>query len=546
MTNVPFLNSITNEMQKRKLKSDVVANALLDISIGNEKLDDVLSIKRSASEIDSGITKANNPITSNAVDSSLLVKLKQNTWLTKHFSTSKNLVDSWWVHVPIGNGYFSTFAIGKFTTSVDTSRHLGRMMLGCIGTYTHHSSATKVGTWSLSNFDYSLGGNQAYSTTAGDTITFNIMGYTAVARLSLITNGGFAIVGIDGDFTKANRLPSFTNDDFVAGRCRESDIGKKYIETGSIGDNTPDYHYVLADNLIDTTHTVTFEATGTKGSYSGGTRAYIGGVVGCSASDIGSSPNGTTKVISHVEIVQDFAMQGSSAMTYTPEIEKTVANTWEFLGEVHSGETDLDFIVEVDGINQTTLANGAYVQGAVVKFIKTTTIANTDATSTPVCNKKQNIVFSAYQDINCTVDWSCEWLVNKRVRSSYPLMLPIGWFKIGTTTKKQDRWTKANFGNYETVSSDFTTNDNAMHGFVEAMSCVLSGENHDIRAYCAMLDGGRSVNYFSQSAPAFVTLHDRNDFYDKIYFFRSTQQNIERFLVGDKIGGKVGFGIKKG
>lgn len=52
MTNVPFLNSITNEMQKRKLKSDVVANALLDISISNAKLDDVLSIQSSASEID--------------------------------------------------------------------------------------------------------------------------------------------------------------------------------------------------------------------------------------------------------------------------------------------------------------------------------------------------------------------------------------------------------------------------------------------------------------------------------------------------------------
>lgn len=59
MTNVPFLNSITNEMQKRKLKSDVVANALLDISIGNEKLDDVLSIQSSASEID-GLVQKNN------------------------------------------------------------------------------------------------------------------------------------------------------------------------------------------------------------------------------------------------------------------------------------------------------------------------------------------------------------------------------------------------------------------------------------------------------------------------------------------------------
>ena len=512
----------------------------------SQKLIELSEISSSASEIDAGIEKVNNPITNNAVDSSLLVKLKQNTWLTKHFSTTKNLADSWWVHVPIGNGYFSTFAIGKFTTSVNTSRHLGRMMLGCIGTYVSHTAATKAGTWLLSNFDYTVGGNQAYSQTAGDTITFNIIGHTIVGRLSLITNGGFAIVGIDGDFTKANSLPSFTHDDFVAGRCRESDIGKKYIETGSIGDNVPDYHYVLADNLIDTTHTVTFEATGTKGSYSGGTRAYIGGIVGCSASDIGSSPNGTTKVISHVEIVQDFAMQGSSAMTYTPEIEKTVANTWEFLGEVHSGETDLDFIVEVDGINQTALANGAYVSGAVVKFIKVTTIANTDAEAIPVAKKRQNIVFSAYQDVNCTVGWECEWLVNKRVRSSYPLMLPIGWFKIGTATKKQDRWTNAEFGTYKTVLSDFNSNDNAMHGFVESLSCIISGDNHSVQAFATMLDGGKSTNYFAQSSPSFVTIHDRADFYDKIYFFRSTQQNIERFLAGDIIGGKVGFGIKKG
>ena len=52
MTNVPFINKITNELSKRKLKSDVVANALLDISMSNDKIDEVLKIKSSASEID--------------------------------------------------------------------------------------------------------------------------------------------------------------------------------------------------------------------------------------------------------------------------------------------------------------------------------------------------------------------------------------------------------------------------------------------------------------------------------------------------------------
>ena len=67
MTNVPFLNSITNEMQKRKLKSDVVANALLDISIGNEKLDNVLSIQSSASEIDGSVNRKQKTVCSSII-----------------------------------------------------------------------------------------------------------------------------------------------------------------------------------------------------------------------------------------------------------------------------------------------------------------------------------------------------------------------------------------------------------------------------------------------------------------------------------------------
>ena len=43
MTNVPFINKITNELSKRKLKSDVVANAILDIAVGNDRLDNLIA-----------------------------------------------------------------------------------------------------------------------------------------------------------------------------------------------------------------------------------------------------------------------------------------------------------------------------------------------------------------------------------------------------------------------------------------------------------------------------------------------------------------------
>ena len=52
MTNVPFLNSITNELSKNDVKGLALADALMDITEGNEKLDDLLTLQSSASEID--------------------------------------------------------------------------------------------------------------------------------------------------------------------------------------------------------------------------------------------------------------------------------------------------------------------------------------------------------------------------------------------------------------------------------------------------------------------------------------------------------------
>ena len=53
MTNVPFINKITNELSKRKLKSDVVANAILDIAVGNDRLDDLIANGVTQSDLES-------------------------------------------------------------------------------------------------------------------------------------------------------------------------------------------------------------------------------------------------------------------------------------------------------------------------------------------------------------------------------------------------------------------------------------------------------------------------------------------------------------
>ena len=53
MTNVPFINKITNELSKRKLKSDVVANAILDIAVGNDRLDNLIANGVTHSDLES-------------------------------------------------------------------------------------------------------------------------------------------------------------------------------------------------------------------------------------------------------------------------------------------------------------------------------------------------------------------------------------------------------------------------------------------------------------------------------------------------------------
>lgn len=58
MTNVPFLNSVTNVLSKNDVKGLELADALMDITEGNEKLDDLLTLKSSASEIDGNINRS--------------------------------------------------------------------------------------------------------------------------------------------------------------------------------------------------------------------------------------------------------------------------------------------------------------------------------------------------------------------------------------------------------------------------------------------------------------------------------------------------------
>ena len=75
----------------------------------------------------------------------------------------------------------------------------------------------------------------SYSQTSGDTISGDITGTVAAIRYFLTSNGGYAVVSIDGDFTRANKLPVFTAN-YDDGLCRAGDVGRRYYSSYAAAD----------------------------------------------------------------------------------------------------------------------------------------------------------------------------------------------------------------------------------------------------------------------------------------------------------------------
>jgi hypothetical protein len=479
---------------------------------------------------------------SGALPASLQHSGSGKSWLWKSGAGSTVAQNSLWTHVPVGGGYYATYIF----VITDTNYWLSGLSLGCIGSYKNHnavSGVTKVGTWTTRALNYSPEGTSCDSSTAGNTCEFAVTGHTLTMRTFGTTNGGFMIVGVDGDYTgAANRLPKFTADDFTAGLCRAGDVGKTYIDTY---DNSisADVHVVIADGLTDAAHTVTCEATGTKRAASSAARAYIGGIVACSSSDVGQDLQAAVRVIANVEPVCLLNRKGGSAMMFVPEVKKALTNVYEFLGENHGAETIVSRTITVDGADQSAIAANGYAGGSVVEIVEISTLASTDATGTPVCQKYMTHRATAQQQSPMTVTWYADWLVEKQVQNYYPCMLPVGVSLPATAINQNTRWNAGTFGSYTSIPSNWTTNNDTNHGKVPATLAQISSSLHPRRAYMAMLDGVNSVAGFRNSSPDYVFLRDRTDGLDKIYVSRSTATNPETFAVGQRVGGAVGFGV---
>lgn len=485
-----------------------------------------------------------------------------NVWLEKSVTTADSKAGSWWVYVPVGDGYYNYWGIGTWGLS-NAEMHVGRMGLGLIGTYTHHTDAvnvTKSGAWSAGIAPVTTycpcdaAGNMSitYASTAGAQITFaGQVGHTLIARTVATTVGGYAIVAIDGDWTAANLCRAFTAADLAAGRCRASDLGKRYVMIGSVA-VWPDLHVPLADGLDDGAHTVTFEVTGTKhesGAISN-TRMYISGVVACSKADAGKALSRGSVVVGQLRPINDVKGAGASAHFPIPFL-RNGSGVAEDMGEMHGKATQESIAVYRDGVDASAQAAGVYAAGRSVQIEVVATLANSDAPSTPVVRKTMTYSFNASGRAPFVGGWQFAFLQDKEAEYIYGAMLPVmSGMEVPDGARSTDSgpWDCAVLGYSAFGAGDFAQNttgsDIQLVAAQPPLVAVVASSQHRSAAYVAILDGGAAVENFVSAGHEGVFLQRRKAGGTKIYFSRSTSTNRKRYKIGDVIRGVIGFGIK--
>ncbi|HTE20505.1 MAG TPA: hypothetical protein VK689_19235, partial [Armatimonadota bacterium] len=302
-------------------------------------------------------------------------------YLWRNFATSGFRANEVEFYVPFGGGRYAVYSFRDYQSN--GVYHLGRLKEGLPVLNTTHRQLQKGGVWSNFAAADAYGGNVTGSNVAGSTLEGTVKGHTLILRAPVTPSGGFATVAIDGDYTRANRLPQVTSAEVAAGYFGADDLGKRYLNYYGVLIFT-DEHLVLADGLEDSDHTLRIEAEGTKVSESSGAIAYVTAFAAASAATSLTAPGasmGYTRDISNnrspnsfpgLEVVPSFAPRGSTRS--------------EFLGSIHGHESPGSWAFSVDGV-QVSPASGEYITGAELRFERVTTLSHPSVTPAAVATK---------------------------------------------------------------------------------------------------------------------------------------------------------------
>lgn len=468
-------------------------------------------------------------------DVETLAPASQTCYLFVHPTTSATCrqVGERQIYVPLDDGFY----YGMFIGTKVAAQMVPSISDTCIakpGLHKWHGACTKVGTWTTSPAGVSTGAFQgtgnSYSATAGDTISVSVTGSIVAIRSFNTTNGGFGVVSIDGDFTRATRLPAFTADDYAGGFCRASDVGKRYICGYSTAPQSE--CAVIADDLSSGAHTILVEATGTKPTASSAARCQVEGIASVNGSSIGTAD---VHMIPVNYVLHETTI---SAQCYVPFWAPVGSSDFQFLGENHSDntnskETTTSLTVYVDGTDQTALATGTYASGTMITIRHVSTLAHKVDVGTPVATKSRVYTFGAGRKHPAMCDVTITWGSDGLLNIEYPVMLTVGEMitNPAATLHRSQFHTAEISGN---VIPLLDTNNDGITYYRGAGSRLFCYGDHLI-AWAAVEDGTPGKVLFSNFAGAY---QDRTSKDEKLYIVSSNgtqfvpNGEVRRFLLG--------------
>jgi hypothetical protein len=315
-------------------------------------------------------------------------------------------------------GHYTCARFSQFGSSILT---IGRLREGMIGTTVHHSigSVTKTGTWANSSNSDTFGGGSSQSSTAGDTIACSVTGSTLGLRVFRTTNGGYATVAIDGDYTAATALPLVTQALIDDGKFTAGQLGHRYLSCYSSTSNVDlaDGHVLLADNLTSATYAITVRVAGSA-PVGVGNRAYIAAFVGCSQ---GQQPGDAGTAMFYVREVTNASTGVVSSMTLAWTVKPTGTTTGVFVGDNHGNETLTSSVFKVDGVTATPAAD-EIISGTVVTLERVVDMTHPEAVGS-IATKTDIFSCRANRPYQIQYDWAVTWAQGGELLESYCGML---------------------------------------------------------------------------------------------------------------------------
>ena len=444
-----------------------------------------------------------------------LVALRQpsddsRTYLVKHFDPT---TDATFICVPFGDAHFAVYVWA--TNNAGGNCSLYGLWVG--QSVVMRTPDVRMGAgWSQFNTASSWGGRYFRTATAGDYCAgTNIYGSRLFLRGAAFSNCGYGIVEIDGSTTNANCCQKVTQPMIAAGWFAQSELGKCFLDFYGVA-GSYDKWFPLADNLVETNHTIVVTATGTARSGASSQRICISGWAG---------GTGTTSLLQTNADIACYRNLLQAERTFFPKsailpvlATGPLGGATLFLGDYHNYETQTNLTWTIDGVvTNPTLSAVLYGQTVRIErgsFINHPSVSNLLSKATSLC-------FDASAPMQMVCSNTFTTLLSNNVNGVYGLMLPTGVDQPPLNTSGSNTVITVSPFNYArclqvwamtnppAVTTDYETNS-------QSPLSVLFSTDHD---FVAMMYPGPGTPWLNNNTNGYYHFPEfRNDGTLKLYY----------------------------